>query len=282
MMDQQTENPNKKMNKADWIGLIGGLFLAQLIYTIGDFGFIPALIIAFGSYWIIKKTYNYLFGKRNSEDHLQEASVNNKKQGSKKILIIIGVILLIGVLFFTLYSPNDYPSVKDTDKSPQNSVVENDLYRNTKYNFRIKFPEGWEQKDGDAPNIVRKAVNGDSTISIGIRDLSNNSDINNITIDDLYDDVDQYIEEIKLEVNNLNILKKELTYLDNKPVYHIQYQGSYKVLDLEVQGEVNSYQLLHKGISYTITTMTSIEPNRSMYDEFLMYKSVSSFVIEDY
>jgi len=40
------------------------------------------------------------------------------------------------------------------------------LYRNEEYKFRIKFPFGWEIKDGDSLHVVKKAVNEKDMSSI--------------------------------------------------------------------------------------------------------------------
>lgn len=52
---EPSEKPKKKMTKADWIGMVGGLFIASIIFQMGSFGFIPALLIAMVSYWVVKK-----------------------------------------------------------------------------------------------------------------------------------------------------------------------------------------------------------------------------------
>jgi len=51
----QQAKPKKKLTKADWIGIIVGFFIASIIFKISSFSFVPAFIIAFGSYWIVKR-----------------------------------------------------------------------------------------------------------------------------------------------------------------------------------------------------------------------------------
>lgn len=45
----------KKFTKADYVGMIIGFGIAILIFKLGNFGVIPATLIAFGCYWIVKK-----------------------------------------------------------------------------------------------------------------------------------------------------------------------------------------------------------------------------------
>ena len=54
MPDIKNDN-TKKFTTADWIGAIIGFSIATVIFSLGSFGLIPALIIAYGSYWIFKK-----------------------------------------------------------------------------------------------------------------------------------------------------------------------------------------------------------------------------------
>ena len=46
------------------------------------------------------------------------------------------------------------------------SICQDQLYRNEENNFRIKFPKDWLIKDGDVPNVVKKAVSGGSSIML--------------------------------------------------------------------------------------------------------------------
>ena len=107
-----------------------------------------------------------------------------KKQDSKyKIArdtavagLIFGILVLVGT-----YSDTQLPKSTDTNvavesritKSSTDEEIIGSLYRNTKYNFRINFPNGWEIKDGDGQHIVKKATNQDSSINIGVTDVSN-------------------------------------------------------------------------------------------------------------
>ena len=67
------------------------------------------------------------------------------------------------------------------------------LYRNDEYQFRIKFPVGWEIKDGDGKRIIIKAVDSKSVSSIIISatNLPGNIDIKDFSqkeLDDLLRD----------------------------------------------------------------------------------------------
>jgi len=70
---------NKNWTKADKIGAIGGLVIISILFAMGSFGFIPALLITYGSYWIVKKIAQFF---------LKEESVDMAKtmKESKEIL----------------------------------------------------------------------------------------------------------------------------------------------------------------------------------------------------
>lgn len=65
MEQQQAPHTEKKLSTVDWVSLMGGIFITQLIFKMGDFGFIPALIIAFGSIWLVRKIVS-LFLKKDT------------------------------------------------------------------------------------------------------------------------------------------------------------------------------------------------------------------------
>lgn len=102
-MEQQiTPNNKKKLSTADWIALAGGIFVAQMIFKLGDFGFLPAFIIAFGSYWLIKQIV-MLFTKEKTSSKKKEINISDGESLEKlqKLYKTTGIwsMVLAGVGF---------------------------------------------------------------------------------------------------------------------------------------------------------------------------------------
>jgi len=181
-------------------------------------------------------------------------------------------------LFINIYQKNE-PSLALTDRNQENSIVIDNLYRNTKYNFRIKFPEGWNITDGDGPNVVQKAFKDNSSINILIKEFSSGVD-SKLLINDIYS-----LEDIKDEAtstygSDVKVLGSGETFLDNKPVLWVKYTTTYSALDVKVEGTFTQYYLLYNKILYIITAGSTSDDFNQVESEFT--KSILTFVIEDY
>lgn len=217
---------------------------------------------------------------------------NRKKATNYSIIVWITLILLIIVFFSFLTSPTeektDYNgqdiSLEKTDKSSDYSEQVGNLYRNTRYKFRIKFPEGWDIKSGDGPNIIQKAVKENNSISIGVREIPAEYSDETATIKDvmsLAEFKDSFLsKEFQKNFPGSELLDYGETKLDNKTTYWVKYSTPYSVLDVNVEGIILQYQLLHKNIFYFITAGTLPVEFNIMESEFK--KSISTFAIEDY
>jgi len=53
----------RELTKSEWIGMIVGFGIAVIIFQFGSFGFVPALLIAMGCYWIVKKIADKILKK---------------------------------------------------------------------------------------------------------------------------------------------------------------------------------------------------------------------------
>jgi len=295
----QQEKPKKKMTKADWIGMVGGLFVASIIFQMGSFGFIPAFLIAMVSYWVVKKIA-LSFTKENKvgtpdqkeiqakTDVVQQTeTMPIKNKGSKKKWIWIGIGIFVLIIIISIFSssnvPNEDISLLKTDKGAETSEVSGNLYRNTKYNFRIKFPENWDIKVGDGPNIVQKAVQGNNTISVGVKEIPAEYGDKSATIKDimtLAEYKDSILEGVKEKFPGAKLLDYGETKLDNVSTYWVKYSAPYSVLDISVEGTNLQYQLLHENILYFITAGTLSDEFSSSEVEFK--KSIATFVTENY
>jgi hypothetical protein len=53
--EQQGEGSSKGLNRADYIGMAVGFFVAWIIFQTTQFGILPATLIAYACYWGTKK-----------------------------------------------------------------------------------------------------------------------------------------------------------------------------------------------------------------------------------
>lgn len=201
---------------------------------------------------------------------------------------IYGIIFLLLCIISTLgnLEKDNEQNIKfrQTDKSNDYSEQDGNLYRNTKYNFRIKFPEQWDIKSGDGPNIIQKAVKENNSISIGVREIPAEYSDETATIKDVMS-LAEFKDSFSSKEFQKNFPGSELldygeTKLDNKTTYWVKYSTPYSVLDVNVEGIILQYQLLHKNIFYFITAGTLPVEFNIMESEFK--KSISTFAIEDY
>jgi len=300
----QQPKPKKKMTKADWIGMVGGLLIASIIFSMGSFGFIPAFLIAMVSFWIVKKialtftkenqteTSNVNVNAENHTEQKQEVVQNTEtkpaeNKGSKKKWIWIGLGIVVLLIVIGALSSPSVPSedidLVTTDKSSDFSEQSGNLYRNTKYDFRIKFPEGWDTKPGDGPNILQKAVSGNHTISIGVREIPAEFGDETATIKDvmsLSEFKDTLLEGVQEKFPGATLLDYGEQKLDNEPAYWIKYNAPYTALNITVEGTQVQYQLLKNNIFYFITAGSTSDEFSSVEPEFM--KSIATFVIENY
>lgn len=203
----------------------------------------------------------------------------NNKVVSSKISSILNILILIAAIasiagFIYYYVENKIST--PADKNPINEEIVGNLYRNTKYKFRIKFPETWEIKKGDGPNILVKATSGEgSSINIYVKDLGIElGDIDDlITIDDWVNSINEIFPTAKI------ISKKEI-YLDNKKAFFVQYSVNYKALDHEADMIFYNVGLVNKNYIYTITAGS--EESIFENEKQTLDQSVRTFVIEEY
>lgn len=200
---------------------------------------------------------------------------------------IYGVIFLLLCILTVLGNLNKYSEqnveLTQTDKSGDYSEQNGNLYRNTKYDFRIKFPEGWDIKSGDGPNILQKAVKGNHTVSIGVREMPAEYYDKVLTIKDvmtLIEFKDNLIEGGQEKFTDVKLIDYGETKLDNIPTYWIKYSNTYTTLDINVQMTNLQYQVLNNNILYFIGAGSASDEFDMAEAEFM--KSIATFVIEDY
>ena len=215
--------------------------------------------------------------------------LRNKINSSK--IIVFGIcLILIGLMAIreNLGSASqqvdmDTSDLKEitTDKGAENSEIIGNLYRNKKYGFRIKFPDGWKIEEGDGVHIVQKATNGNATISVTVQqvDLDGEERVNNIKeMFSLEDMVSSSLEEARKKFSNVMVLGSGETEIDNQPVYWFEYSMSYRVLGNEVNATTVTYLLFRDDTSYGISAGSITSEYITTKPEIM--KSVATFVFE--
>lgn len=249
---------------------------------VSDAMLIVGLFLAVG-YGLLRLTQKFFFNKRLIEKTESQENTVVKNKSSKKKFIWIGIVIIAFIFILSISQSAKNLSPGKTDKSSEYSEVSGSLYRNTKYNFRIKFPEGWELKSGDGPNILQKATNGNASISIGVRELpkilaGNAENINDVyTLEEFKDEI---INGLKEKFPDVRVIDRGETKLDNKTTYWVKHEMTYSALDVKVKATQIQYQLLDKNILYFITVGTITDEYNEV--ESTIKKSISTFVLENY
>jgi len=279
------------------IALIPATLVITILRELGIRGALVMVGVLWGFIYLvgllrekISKRGNKKMEKENdtNKNHHDEISHNNPK--SKKatwviILLIVGVgvVMLFSILISKQNSLIENLTLPKTDKDSSSFEQIGNLYRNTKYNFRFKFPEGWEIKPGDGPNILQKAVSGNHSINVGVREIPTEFVDKTATIKDimtLSEFKDSVIEGIQEKFPGGKLLDYGETKLGNLPTYWAKYSAPYSALDINIEVTNLSYQLLHKNIFYFISAGTLSSEFVAMEPEFK--KSIITFVIENY
>ena len=208
-----------------------------------------------------------------------------KISGWKWLWVIIGSIIVLGFgigmdISKTVLSE---PSELSTDKNPEFSEITGNMYRNTKYGFRIKFPEGWNIETGDGIHIVQKASSEDGTISVIIQqfDLEGNKGFDSIKdTGETKEFIDSVIEGAESKFSNVKIINYGETKIDNEPAYWVEYLATSQILDYEIEMTNLTYFLAKNDTMYSISSGT--ETSKYSKIKPIFNQSVLTFVLETY
>lgn len=208
-----------------------------------------------------------------------------KISGWKWLWIIVGsiIVLCFGIGMDISKKISSGPVELPTDKNPEFSEIIGNMYRNTKYGFRIKFPEGWNIETGDGIHIVQKASSIDGTISVMVQqlDLGGNKGFSSIkdtgSVKELIDTV---IEGVESKFSNVKIIDYGETKIDNELTYWVEYSTTSQVLDYEIEMTNLAYFLAKNDIMYSISSGTETDKYPEVKPIF--NQSVSTFVLETY
>ncbi len=197
---------------------------------------------------------------------------------TKRLYPIFNVIILVAAIlsiagYINLYVKNKLSI--SVEKDSKNEEIIGNLYRNTKYKFRIKFPKNWKIENGDGPNVLIKASNTNgSSISIIVKDFG----VSFGEIDEMIT-LDEWAESVYEKFPDAKIQLKKETQIDNKKAFIVKSSFVYKSLDKEVNLTSYSVALTKKNFLFTITGSSDTKSFES--ESLLLEKSISTFVSED-
>lgn len=272
MSDKKEIEPQQVAQiKNSWvIGVIFGLCIA---WALGFYSITFSILSIILGIWVTPKM------------------LDSKKSFVKVIFWILFILILIlGVIGQGLRSSSEYflsqdvkePIILSTDKNPAFSQVSGNLYRNTKYHFRIKFPEGSVIKQGDGQHIVQKAIFESSTISLMIQqyDLGGSNGFSSIKdMGSVKEFIDLTIEGAKSKFSDVAVLNYGETKIDNQPSYWVEYSGSSQVLDQDIN-MTNLVYFIAKGDTIYSVSAGALTNEYEKYKP-LFTQTISTFVLEN-
>jgi hypothetical protein len=212
-----------------------------------------------------------------------EGETKHRLQGLKWIWFILGAIAFIGVgIFFDVYKYFiEYQEVT-IDKNPQYSEISGNSYNNTKYNFTIEFPQGWDVQDATGEHIVKKATHEDSTIMVIVQQVDYESyKISSIkdvgTSKDFAQSMVDGMKENEL-YSNVYLTDYGSTTINGELAYWIKYSATYKTSNLKAETMSIGYYFTKSNTMYNIQGSTLAEDYSEVEPLFL--QSIKTFKLK--
>ena len=120
------------------------------------------------------------------------------------------------------YELGEYMSIKDHKKSKG-------------INLKIKPPKGWDIKEGDRPNIVKKFTRGDNTFLILTKENAtffSRSEIKELLSDDSY--VNELLDEAISFMKVPKLIDQSVVTIDTYPALTYKYEGTIERLGITI------------------------------------------------
>ena len=151
------------------------------------------------------------------------------------------------------------------------------LYRSKINGYRIKIPDNWLIEKGNTlgTEFHCRPSSDDALISVQVGTLKG---LNNIPIEKF--PIDLFLNTIKNRVDNLRVLKEEMTSLANVPTKHIQFEFELNHLNEKYYKITDYYITIRNDKFYNIMLQAHKSKYDNYHDEF--YESLKSFWFEDY
>jgi len=167
-------------------------------------------------------------------------------------------------------------------------ATDGQLYRNEEHHFHIKFPIGWEIRDGDTKGTIKKATKNDGTILVAVSDSSSSDVPASVReyfkpgeeLDDLSDErVNDLLNATAIVFPDIfpggSVLEKKVRYIDNRKAVYV------KVNFPRVGVLLESYIMVHKGKMYQLLGTYSTKPSDWKKTAETIYASIATFKFDD-
>lgn len=153
------------------------------------------------------------------------------------------------------------------------------LYRNNKWSFRVRFPDGWEIKNGDGKHVVKKAeLPNVGSISVTIREVPGQSG-ERPPIEELTNLMDLMIAPA-LERLNGKMIDKKGVKINNRAFAYSKMRVVYENLHGRHPAINELYLTGEYGHIFLITS--SVREDKFPDYSRLLVNAANSFEIEDY
>ena len=157
------------------------------------------------------------------------------------------------------YELGEYLNIKDHKKSKG-------------INLKLKVPEGWEIREGNRPNIVKKFVKDGCQYLITTTNneyFFSRNEVRELLNDDSF--VDEVLEGITSEYKNVKDIKKSIITVDTYPTLSIKFKGEQEYLGITSSNTVNMWLIFYEDKSVglmgatTSTNKTKIKALEQLY-----------------
>lgn len=217
--------------------------------------------------------------KVNNDEVVEEDENKQFDKAKSKLsgLINIGILSLATICIFAFivfYLDNKLNST--ADKNSDNEEIIDNLYRNSKYKFRIKFPLDWEIKKGDGPNILVKASSAEgSSINIYVKDLG-------LAVGDIDEllTIEEWSESVYEKFPSAKILEQKEILIDNKKAFYVRYLINYEALDKKLDMIMFNIALTNNNFMYALTAGSAYGLFEE--EEYKLNESIRTFVLEEF
>jgi len=187
------------------------------------------------------------------------------------LVLVLATCCIFGFIYFSIQNKLEATA----DKRDEYVEIIDNLYRNKKYKFRIKFSEGWQIEKGNGPNVLVKASSGNgSSINLVVKDLGAQLG----SIEDIAT-LDEWAEFVYEKFPTTKIIEKKETHIDNRKAFYVKYEVEYDALDMKTKMTMFSVAIIRNNFLYVITA--SADYDSFDKNESILSKSVRTFVVED-
>lgn len=203
------------------------------------------------------------------------------------LIVICGTLVVMGArksrreaVHQDLMRPISQSSILPVNvPTTQEEETKGNLYRNNKWLFRIRFPEGWKLHNGDGSHVIKKAsLQNSGNISVLVRQIPGIG-ADRIPPEEMLKQLENMLSPTITMLNG-QVLGKELVKINNREFAHGKMRVVYENLNGKIPAINDIYLTVEYGHIFLITTSIN-ESIQGKYSSTLK-ASANSFVIENF